>query len=411
MAMSEPLRVLIVEDSETDATLVLRALRRGGYEPDAVRVEAEETMREAIAARAFDIILSDHDMPEFSSTESLALRDELCPDVPFIIVSGRISEELIVGALKAGAQDYVLKRDLTRLASAVSRALREAQAHAETKRAEAALRDSEERYALAVRGSNDGIWDWNVVTEHVYYSPRYVELLGFEEGELPSNAEVFVSRVHPDHVPVLRGALEAHLLRREPFRVELRVLTKQGEYRWFVTRGQALWDDDGKPIRMAGAISDLTDQKRAEESLREKIAIIERQQEAIRVLGAPVIEVWDGVLMTPVLGALDEERAALMMEAVLAGVIRARSRYVILDLTGVDAIDAATANHVVKLVSAVELLGGRGIIVGIQPKVARAIVDAGMDLSRWKTLGNLRQALVFCMRERARTAGRAPRAG
>ena len=106
--------------------------------------------------------------------------------------------------------------------------------------------------------------------------------------------------------------------------------------------------------------------------------------------------------MTPVLGALDEERAALMMEAVLAGVIRARSRYVILDLTGVDAIDAATANHVIKLVSAVEMLGGRGIIVGIQPKVARA---------RWKTLGNLRQALVFCMRERARAAGRAPRSG
>jgi anti-anti-sigma factor len=150
---------------------------------------------------------------------------------------------------------------------------------------------------------------------------------------------------------------------------------------------------------MAGSLYDLTERKLAEERLREKLAIIERQQEAIRTLSTPIIEVWDGTLTMPVFGTIDSERAQYMMSVLLDVITRTRSRYAIVDLTGVDHIDKATANHVVNLIRAVQLLGARGIVVGIKPDVARTLVSIGVDLSDIITLANLREALVRCMQE------------
>jgi anti-anti-sigma factor len=110
--------------------------------------------------------------------------------------------------------------------------------------------------------------------------------------------------------------------------------------------------------------------------------------------------VWDGVLTVPVLGALDPKRAGEIMDALLTAVSRARCHHVIIDLTGVSSVDAPTADHLIKLVRAVELLGARGIVVGIKPQVAQAIVAIGVDLSRIMTLATLRDALVFCMKHK-----------
>jgi PAS domain S-box-containing protein len=411
--MSDNLRILLVEDSEDDAAFITRALRRGGYEPQVLRVDTAEDMAHALSREAWDVILSDYDLPAFGGQEALDLRNERCPDLPFIIVSGRIGEEAIVSAMRSGAQDYVLKRDLSRLVTAVDRALREMAAQQQKREAEAALRESEERYALAVRGSSDGIWDWNVTTNHVYYSPRFREMLGASEQELEPTLAAFNGRLHPDEATAIEAALHAHLTSRAPFDVECRVSTQQGEHRWFSWRGQALWNDSGEVTRMAGSLTDLTDRRRVEDELREKLQIIERQleviqrqQEEIRVLRTPIIQVWDGVLLTPVLGVLDRDRTAATMELLLDAVVRTQSRYVILDLTAVESIDMATVEHVVRLVRAVELLGGVGIVVGIRPSVAATIVDATLDLPRIKTLANLRTALLFCMERRAREQAR-----
>jgi anti-anti-sigma factor len=207
--------------------------------------------------------------------------------------------------------------------------------------------------------------------------------------------------IHDEDRELVERAVADHLERRVPYDVEIRMRTKQGELRWFCARGQALWDEAGRATRMAGSLSDLTARKHAEAVLREKIELIETQQEAIRALSTPLIEVWDGVLTVPVLGALDARRAAEMMESLLGAVTRTGSRYVIIDLTGVATMDACTADHVIKLVGAVELLGARGIVVGIQPQVAQAIVSLGVDLSRITTLANLRDALILCMRQLA----------
>ncbi|MDZ4405151.1 PAS domain S-box protein [Prosthecobacter sp.] len=133
---------------------------------------------------------------------------------------------------------------------------------------EQALRISEERYARALRGTTDGLWDWNIVTGDVYLSPRWKQMLGFEENELKNNRESsFLSRLHPDDVPKVHAARKEHFERRAPYQVECRLLTKAGDYRWFLVRGQADWNENGEAVRMTGTISDITERKLAEQAL------------------------------------------------------------------------------------------------------------------------------------------------
>ncbi len=132
-------------------------------------------------------------------------------------------------------------------------------------RREDALRASEERFALAVRGSTDGIWDWNVLTDEVYYSPRFKELLGCEDHEMDNVFASFESRLAPEDVERVRVALRDHFERQIPYDIEYRLRTKSEGYRWFWARGQAIWDDNDRPLRMAGSISDITEQKRSQQ--------------------------------------------------------------------------------------------------------------------------------------------------
>src|SRR5215218_233709 len=143
--MGVPLRALLVEDSEDDALLVQRELQRGGYEPDCERVDTAEAMEAALEEGAWDIIISDHSMPAFSSSAALELlRRKGFVDMPFIIVSGRIGEGVAVAAMKAGAHDYIMKDNLARLNTAIERELREAEGRRERRRAEEKYRLAEE---------------------------------------------------------------------------------------------------------------------------------------------------------------------------------------------------------------------------------------------------------------------------
>src|SRR6266478_2546977 len=144
------LRVLVVEDSELDAALLLRALERGGFKPASEIVDTADGMQAALEHKQWDLILADHAMPQFSAPEALALVKKRGIDVPFIIVSGHIEEETAVGAMRAGAHDYVMKERLARLVPAVERELREAEVRRAQKRSEEELRRSGEELEMRV---------------------------------------------------------------------------------------------------------------------------------------------------------------------------------------------------------------------------------------------------------------------
>ncbi|HEY0137767.1 MAG TPA: STAS domain-containing protein, partial [Nannocystis sp.] len=142
------------------------------------------------------------------------------------------------------------------------------------------------------------------------------------------------------------------------------------------------------------------------DSTQRQLEIIASQREAIRRLSTPIIQVWQGVVMMPLFGSIDHGQAIQMQETLLEAIVRIRVRSAIIDLTGVDIIDTTTAQHIIGLVQAVQMLGARAIIVGIRPDVAQSIVALGVDLAGIVTLSNVHEALLLCMQApRLRTRG------
>ena len=146
---NKPLKALVIEDSELDALLLIEQLKAGGYAPESRRVDNARDLGDALKDRAWDIVFSDHNMPQFSSTAALKMVRAANADIPFLIVSGAIGEEAAVAAMKAGAQDYLMKGNMARLVAAVDRELKDAEERQARKAAERSLLAQEEEFRLA----------------------------------------------------------------------------------------------------------------------------------------------------------------------------------------------------------------------------------------------------------------------
>ena len=161
--MSTPLRVLFVEDSEDDMRLLVRQLRQGGYAPTFEQAETADGLRAALHRGGWDVIISDYSMPRFSGLEALAVTLQLAPDVPFLLVSGTVGEEVAVESIKAGAADYLMKQNLIRFVPAVNRALRDAAERRAMRRAESVLREQRSLLGMIFDNTSDALvlhtWD------------------------------------------------------------------------------------------------------------------------------------------------------------------------------------------------------------------------------------------------------------
>src|SRR6059036_1803840 len=177
--MGVPLRLLLVEDSEDDARLLVRELTRGGFEPVVERVETASTMRAALDRQPWDVVVGDYSLPHFGGAAALELLRDSGLDVPFIIVSGTIGEEKAVAAMKAGASDYVSKDNLKRLVPVIEREVREAAGRRERHRTEAALRASEVSYSTLVEHSPVGIYRSNTEGRFLSVNAALVRILGY----------------------------------------------------------------------------------------------------------------------------------------------------------------------------------------------------------------------------------------
>ncbi len=184
--MNTPLSLLMLEDSEDDAFLVLRELKRGGYNVTHQRVESENAMRAALLNKKnWDVILSDYSMPTFSAPEALKIVQQMQIDIPFIIVSGTVGEDVAVEAMKSGANDFFTKDKLIRLVPAVKREIRDAQERRMRQQTEYQLHESEDRFAKVFQTSPIGICITTYPEGRIIdVNSRYCELFGYTREEL-----------------------------------------------------------------------------------------------------------------------------------------------------------------------------------------------------------------------------------
>jgi PAS domain S-box-containing protein len=278
--MDKPLRVLIVEDSQRDAALEVRALEAAGYRVTHSIVDTAAGMKAALAGGGFDIVLSDHDMPQFDAPGALALLKQSGPDIPFIVVSGNIGEELTAALIRDGASDFVTKARLSRLAPAVEHALKDAENRRGLKRAEEKLKQSEDRYRTLVEQAFEGII---VIREGkiVFANPRAFEMIDFPRDR--TEPRPFMDFIHP---PDREKVVDRHLRRLTGEKFEetypIRLVDQKGNLKWIMLSA-ALIDWDGKPATLT-FLTDISKQREAAEQLREservKSELLEKLNEA-----------------------------------------------------------------------------------------------------------------------------------
>lgn len=251
-------RLLIVDDNEMNRDMFARRLARKGYD---VEIADSASQLEERLKHGVDLVLLDIEMPDITGLDALAsIRKTYSPtELPVVMVTARSQGEDIVKALELGANDYITKPidfavALARINNQLSR-----------KRTELALRESEERYALAARGANDGLWDWNLVTDKIYFSPRWKAMLGYEESEIGDNPEEWLSRIHDADRDQVKRRISAHLNGATPhFECESRMRHRDGLFRWMLSRGIMVRNAAGIPVRMAGSQTDITEGKVAD---------------------------------------------------------------------------------------------------------------------------------------------------
>lgn len=268
--MSKPLKVLLVEDSEDDAALLMRALRKGGFDPKTHRVETAREMAMALSDRTWDVILCDFKLPRFSGLEAIELLKQSQIDIPILLVSGTIGEEMAVECMRRGAHDYILKDNLSRLCPAIERELAEAQSRVKRRQAEKALRENESRLREAQEMARLGFWSWDVRTGEVRWSDQVYKIFQVDPKTFKPQIDAIMalspwpgdSQRDED---LIRHAVET----RKKGSYEQRFLRPDGSVGYYYSTFYGEYDDLGRLISIVGTIQDITERKTAEEALRQ----------------------------------------------------------------------------------------------------------------------------------------------
>ena len=265
MSNLQSLRVLMVEDSEDDMLLEIRELKKGGYNPVYERVETATAMEKALKDKQWDIILCDYKLPQFSGTKAIALLKEINIDIPVIIVSGAIGEETAVECMRLGANDYIMKNNLSRLCPAITRELEEANSRSKRKQAEEALRQSEEKYRNLVERANDGIC---FVQEGIlrYTNARLAQIVGYSVEEL--TGKPFTDFFTPEEVPKVLDRYKRRMAGKDVAPVYETALKHNDGSRVDIEINAGVITYEGKPADLA-LVRDITERKRAEDALRQ----------------------------------------------------------------------------------------------------------------------------------------------
>ncbi len=273
-------RVLILEDRASDAELVVHELRRNGFDPEWRRVD---TRQEYLAhlSEAPDLILADYSLPGFDALEALRLMQQRDVDIPFIIVSGSIGEEVAVSAIRGGAADYLLKDRLARLGAAVARAMDDGRQRAQRRKIEEDLRQSQRNLAEAQRIAHLGSWELDVASGAVRWSDESCRIFGMEPGVFGGTEVAFLALVAPDDRDAIREARRASIEEGSALDLAYRIVRPDGHTRVVHENGGLVRDPAGTPIRVVGTVQDISERVAADAERARLISAVEQSGDAI----------------------------------------------------------------------------------------------------------------------------------
>ena len=272
------MRILYLEDEPKDAELVQASLEAEGIDCELTRVDTESDFFRSLKQGGFELILADYTLPSFDGISALRIVREICPEVPFIFVSGTLVEEVGIEALKQGATDYVSKTRLSRIVPSVHRALREAEERTQRKRAEEALQRSEAYLTEAQKLSHTGSFGWSVSSGQIYWSEETFRIFEFEPTSQP-RLEQILERTHPADRPRVQLVIDSAIHEQKDFDFEHRLLMTDGSVKHIHVVGHP--STECGELKFVGAVTDVTERKRTEADLRNALDEIQKLQQQL----------------------------------------------------------------------------------------------------------------------------------
>lgn len=265
--MSSSLKILLLEDDENDAELIIRQVRQADFESQVRHVNNEADYLAGLEEN-YDVILSDYLLPDINARRALELLQEKGLDIPFIVVSGTIGEDTAVAMIKLGATDYILKDRMARLGQAISQAMEQSELRRRRRAAEAELLESRERFELLAGSIQDVFWIAEGEEFQItYISPAYETVWGRPTEALLKDPKAWLESIHPeDREKVLK---EIYCLNPSPWPEEFRIVRPDGSVRWISDRAVAVKNPEGEVLRFVGAARDVTERRSLEEKYRQ----------------------------------------------------------------------------------------------------------------------------------------------
>lgn len=275
------LRILVIDDSEADFRLIFRQLRQSHRNVRCKRVATPSELDEALAGETWDAVLSECNVPELDLQTISAKIIARSPDIPVILISGRVGEEEAVELLKHGASDFVLKDQLVRLIPCLERSLKEADERRARSQAESALQQNDARFKLALHASKTGVWEWNLASGQLFTTPEVDAIFG--DGCLDHTMDALFRAIHPDERAAVMAAKQKALATHRPYTAEFRIHRADDQIRWLHAYGVGRYNDQGEAISLLGTVQDITDRKNTEASQRLAARVFESTGEGVLI--------------------------------------------------------------------------------------------------------------------------------
>ncbi|MFH1251167.1 MAG: response regulator [bacterium] len=261
------LAILYLEDIKTDVEIVESYLEEEKIEYELTNVDNRSDFISVLKKKQFDIIFLDYSLPSFDGLSALAIVKKSYPDIPAMMISGVMGEEQAIETIKAGATDYILKQHMSRFIPSLKRAIEEAEEQRKRKRAEEALRESEQKLLKAQQVARMGFLDVNLKTNEVYWSDEIYRLYGVNPQEQKASFELTKQIAHPDDLDFVTKGIDSAIQGISELDIDHRILISDGTVLWVHEQAELIRDADGNPDHMLGTVMDITKRKRAEQEL------------------------------------------------------------------------------------------------------------------------------------------------